>query len=85
MFESFAITDENISHVQHEEKNANASFISTGAVLRQIEKPATVATPAAISHGNIAPADNGKNDKNTIKNFFNLLISFNYTTIFISM
>jgi len=81
MFESFAMMEENISHVQHEEKKLRASCISTGAVLRQIENPAIVAAPAASSHGNIAPADNGKNDKNTIKNFFNLLISFNYTTI----
>ena len=81
MFESFAMMEENISHVQHEEKKLSASCISTGAVLRQIENPAIVAAPAASSHGNIAPADNGKNDKNTIKNFFNLLISFNYTTI----
>ncbi len=81
IFDIFAITDANISHVQHEEKNASASCISTGEVLRQIENPAIVATPAASSHGNIAPADNGKNDKNTIKNFFNLLILFNYTTI----
>ncbi len=68
-------------HVQHEEKNVNASFILTGAILRHIETPAIVATPAAISHGSIAPAVKGKNDKNTIKNFFNLLILFNYITI----
>lgn len=55
--------------------------MSTGAVLRHIENPAIVTAPAAISHGKTAPADNGKNDKNTIKNFFNLLILFNYTTI----
>jgi hypothetical protein len=53
----------------------------TGEMLRYIENPATATpTPASI-HGHIAPADSGKNDKNTIKIFFNLLISFNYITI----
>lgn len=81
IFDMVVIIDENILHVQHEEKNVNASFIFTGATLRHIETPAIVATPAAINHGNTAPAVNGKNDKNTIKNFFNLLILFNYITI----
>ena len=85
MLDSLAIIDENISHVQHEEKNVSASCMSTGELLRHIEKPAIVAKPAAIIHGNMAPADNGKKDKNTIKNFFNLLISINYTTIFSEM
>lgn len=76
-----AITDENIPHVQHDEKNCNASFISTGATVRYIENPATAIPAAASNQGIAAPTDSGKNDKNTIKNFFNLLISFNYITI----
>ena len=59
------ITEENISHVQHEEKKLKASFISTGELLRQTEKPAIVSTPPAINHGTIAPAESGNNDKNT--------------------
>ena len=81
IFDIVVIIDENILHVQHDEKKLRASFIFTGAVLRHLETPAIVATPAAISHGTIALAVHGKNDKNTIKNFFNLLILFNYITI----
>ena len=50
-------------------------------MLRHIEKPAIAAIPPKIKYGQIAAADNGRKEKNTIKNFFNLLISINYITI----
>ena len=81
IFDIVDITPVNIWHVQHEEKNCNASFISTGATLRHTEKPAMPATEPIIIHGKTAPAEKGRNEKNTIKNFFNLLILFNYITI----
>jgi hypothetical protein len=81
IFDIVAMIEENIVHVQHEEKNPNASFISTGATVRYIENPVSAAAPPISAHGSTALAVNGKNDKNTIKNFFNLLISFNYITI----
>ena len=81
MFDIVAITAENIWHVQHEEKNCNASFTFTGEILRYTENPAIATAAPASNHGIAAPAESGRNDKNTIKNFFNLLISFNYITI----
>ena len=79
------IIDENILHVQHEEKNCKASDIFTGDTLRYIEKPtvpnaAAPTPPATINHGANALAVNGKNEQNTMKNFFNRLIEFYYIT-----
>ena len=84
MFETDPIMSENIWHDQHVEKKLNALFISTGATERYIEKPANTPTAAipTTSNGAIAPAENGKNDTNTIQNFFNqfILLSISYFT-----
>ena len=76
-----AIMSENIWHVQQLEKNLYASAILTGAKDLYIEKPAIAVNPATppTINGATAPAPKGKNDKNTIQNFFNRFIVFKYT------
>ena len=52
----------------------------TGLIERYIEKPAIIPAPAIppITNGATAPAVNGRNEKNTIQNFFRAFITFNY-------
>lgn len=75
-----AITSEKIWHVQQLEKKLSASAISTGTAVLYIENPAITPTPAIVptTNGATAPAENGKKDKKTIQNFFNLFIVFKY-------
>lgn len=75
-----AIISENIWQDQQLEKNFNVSVISTGAIERYIEKPATAPMPAipSINNGATAPDANGRNEKNTIQNFFDHFIVFKY-------
>lgn len=81
-FDIVAITLPNISHDQHVEKKDKASDIFTGDTVLNTENPAIPIAPAIppTTKGAIAPADNGRNDKNIIQNFFKRPIAFNYIT-----
>ena len=74
------MTSANIPHDQHEEKKFNAWAISAGTKLLYTEKPAMILRPAIppMTNGATAPAVSGRNETNTIQNFFLKFIVFNY-------